>query len=138
VEIEFPIAFVVYGTPVSQRARRPSGLEEWKRRIKEAAGSTIPHPHFASEGRMSVTLYYFPDAPMQGDIDNIVKPVLDALSQYVYLDDRQVERLVVQRFDPQHELVAGSASEGVRRGFSGTPPALYVRISDDPNEESKQ
>ena len=35
---------------------------------------------------------------MTGDLDNRVKPILDALSGPVYIDDRQVDRLVVQRF----------------------------------------
>ncbi len=35
-----------------------------------------------------------------GDIDNIVKPILDALCHHIYMDDRQVQRLVVQKFEP--------------------------------------
>ena len=37
---------------------------------------------------------------MQGDIDNIVKPVLDALAQHIYIDDAQVERLVYKNSSP--------------------------------------
>ncbi len=37
---------------------------------------------------------------MQGDVDNIVKPILDALSKHIYNDDGQVERIWVQKFEP--------------------------------------
>lgn len=47
---------------------------------------------------MAVTLYVFTAAAMQADLDNIVKPVLDVFSRYIYRDDRQVERIWVQRF----------------------------------------
>lgn len=57
----------------------------------------LPEGHFASEAPISVILYYFPSAPMLGDIDNIVKPILDAMCRHIYLDDRQVERLVIQK-----------------------------------------
>ena len=81
VEIGFPIEFLVKGTPVSLQAKRPESREEWKEWVKAASATVIPQPHFASDGRMSVTLYYLPKEPMQGDVDNIVKPILDALSR---------------------------------------------------------
>ena len=87
MEIEFPIAFLVSGTPVSLQAKRPESREEWKERVKAASANAIPQPHFASDERMSVTLYYLPNEPMQGDIDNIVKPILDAMSRNVFIDD---------------------------------------------------
>jgi len=49
---------------------------------------------------MAVTLYYLPAASIPGDIDNIVKLVLDALIAQVYVDDAQIERIVVQKFEP--------------------------------------
>ena len=60
----------------------------------------MPEGHFASEGLISVTLFYFPAAEMQGDIDNIVQPILNALKQHIYVDDHQIERILVQKFEP--------------------------------------
>ena len=60
-----------------------------------ASRPVLPEGHWATTGRVAVTLFYFPEAAMQGDIDNIVKPILDALAQHIYIDDAQVERLVV-------------------------------------------
>ena len=41
---------------------------------------------------------------MQGDVNNIVKPIVDALSRHLYLDDHQVQRVVVQKFEPDNFL----------------------------------
>lgn len=37
------------------------------------------HVRPAFQGPVAATIFYFPSAAMQGDIDNIVKPILDAL-----------------------------------------------------------
>ena len=42
-------------------------------------------------------ILYFAPAPMDGDVDNIVKLILDGMLRVVYLDDRVVERVIVQK-----------------------------------------
>jgi hypothetical protein len=74
MELSFPIEFLVHGTAVSLQAKRAQSRAEWKERIKEASRTVIPQPHFASDARLAVTLFSLPDEPMEGDIDNIVKP----------------------------------------------------------------
>jgi Holliday junction resolvase RusA-like endonuclease len=96
MEISFPLEFLVHGTPVSVQTKRAQSREAWKARVKDASNSALPEQHLASEERLSVTLFYFPDAEMEGDVDNIVKYTLDGMSRHVYMDDRQVERVVVQ------------------------------------------
>ena len=137
VEIDCPIEFVVFGTPVSQRAKLPAAREAWKQRVKDSSREALPVSHFASEGRIAVTLYYFLSEPMQGDLDNILEPVLDALSRHVYVDDQQVEKLLVQRFDPEQQEpdFVRNPTEMLRQACRGERPALYVRITNDPREE---
>lgn len=38
---------------------------------------------------------------MEGDIDNIVKPIMDALIHVACMTDNDVERVVVQKFEPE-------------------------------------
>ena len=40
---------------------------------------------------LAVTIYYFTTVPMDGDIDDIVKPTMDALVFVAYLNDKDVE-----------------------------------------------
>jgi crossover junction endodeoxyribonuclease RusA len=135
MEIEFPIEFLVYGTPVSFQADRAESRTQWKDRVKAASRLAIPDFHFASDARMAVTLYYFPDGPMPGDVDNIVKLVLDALNAHIYIDDRQVERVVVQKFEPGNAFKFTSPTSAILEAVEGRKPVLYVRVSDKPFEE---
>ena len=135
MEIEFPIEFLVYGTPVSLQAKRPESRVEWKERIRDASKAVIPDFHFATDDRMSVTLFFLPEEPMEGDLDNIVKPILDALGQHIYRDDVQVERIVVQKFGPRNIFNFEQPSETFLTAIGGEKPVLYIRVSNDPEEE---
>jgi hypothetical protein len=135
MEIEFPIEFLVYGTPVSLQRKRRAAVTEWQDRIKKATAAAIPTPHYASEGRIAVTLYYLPREPMEGDIDNIVKPILDALSRHIYIDDKQVERVVVQKFEPGNIFNFARPTTTFVKALTHAKPVLFVRVSNDPFEE---
>ena len=137
MEIAFPIEFLVEGTPVSLGAKRPSTKDAWKEHVKEASFAALPQPHFASRGRISVTIYYFPARPMQGDVDNIVKLILDALCRHIYVDDRQVERIVVQKFEPGSIFEFSAPSPTLFRAMEAPRPLIYIRVSSDPFEDLK-
>jgi crossover junction endodeoxyribonuclease RusA len=135
MEIDFPIEFLVRGTPVSLQTKRGRARDEWKQRVREASTSAIPSPHFATYDKICVTIFYLPEEPMQGDIDNIIKPILDALCRHIYLDDQQVERVVVQKFEPGSEYVFSDPTVTLDEAWRTEKPVLYVRISNDPSEE---
>jgi hypothetical protein len=135
MHIVFPIEFLVPGTPVSLQAKRPESRREWKERVKSASSAVIPRPHLASDERIAVTLYYLPDERMRGDVDNIVKPVLDALSSHIYIDDAQVERVVVQKFEPGNVFDFSKPTVKFAQALGAEKPVLYVRVSTDPFEE---
>ena len=135
MELQFPIEFLVSGTPVSAQAKQSRSRDDWKRRVREASSDVLPEDHWASAGRIAATLFFFPNRPMQGDVDNIVKLVLDALATHIYLDDRQVERVVVQKFEPENVFPFAYPSARLEEALTGDKPILYVRLSDDPFEE---
>lgn len=135
MEIEFPIEFLVHGTPVSLQARRAEAKAAWRDRIRTASTDQLPSPHFSSEENIAITLYYFPVEPMQGDLDNIVKPILDALSRHVYIDDQQVERILVQKFEPDRLQPVGRLTPTLEQALEADRPVLYVRITNDLCEE---
>jgi crossover junction endodeoxyribonuclease RusA len=134
-EIEFPLELVVAGTPVSLQAKRRESLDQWKGRVVEASRIALPEGHFATDDPIAITLYYFPDSEMQGDIDNIIKPILDALGRHIYLDDRQVQRILVQKFEPGNVFSFTQPSTMRGNALERPKPALYVRLSDDPFED---
>jgi len=135
LEPEFPLEFIVLGTPVSFQSPNKKSKKEWKERVKAASRAVLPDGHWATRRRLAVTLLYFPDGPMDGDIDNIVKLVMDALNRHIYMDDKQVERLVVQKFEPDNVFGFTSPSPTLEAALRGDKPLLYVRISDRPFED---
>jgi hypothetical protein len=55
---------------------------------------------------------------MEGDLDNIVKPILDALERHIYMDDSQIHRIVVQKFELEDPFRLPSPS-----------PTLYTALN---------
>jgi crossover junction endodeoxyribonuclease RusA len=131
VEIQFPLEFIVRGTPVSLQAARPKSREAWKQRVKAASYDALPVGHFSTDAPICVTLFYFAAADMQGDVDNIVKLVLDALSRHIYNDNRQVERVWVQKFEPGRIFQFSRPSDVLSEALSGEKPLLFIRLGDD-------
>ncbi len=128
VEIEFPIEFIVEGVPVSLQAKRAKTRENWVKRVRAAAAAQLPDNHFATEHPIEVTIFNFSDAKIETDLDNVIKPIRDALSGCIYIDDSQVEELVVQRFEPGRPIVLQDPSETLleARGMMG--PRVYIKI----------
>jgi hypothetical protein len=84
---------------------------------------------------MAATLFYFPASAMDGDIDNIIKPVLDALARNIYMDDAQVERVVAQKFEPENMFDFSSPSAKLADAVNGRKPVLYIKLSNKPFED---
>jgi len=61
--------------------------------------------------------------------------VIDALSRHVHLDDSQVVRIVVQKFEPDSQFAFGSPGRVLANALTQEKPLLYVRLSDNPFEE---
>ncbi len=82
------------------------------------------------------TIFYFPPSWMVGDIDNIVKPILDGMVKIAYLDDHCIERVVVQKFEPGVPWLFASPSEALKSAIQMEKPALFVRLEDNLNWRS--
>lgn len=135
MELIFPIEFLVNGVPLSFQSARASSKDRWKEKVRAASRTALPDAHFASEAQLAATLFYFPAGAMQGDVDNIVKLVLDALIQHIYLDDAQIDRVVVQKFEPGRLFRFTMPSLRLADAMSAPKPLLYVRLSDNPFED---
>lgn len=134
VEIEWPIEVIVPGTPVSLAASARS-ISSWRERIRQATLPLLPQNHFLAQGPVQVTIYFFVDAPVRFDIDNIVKPIFDALKSLVFVDDRQVERMVVQKFEPDRLFTFAAPSGVLADAVEADGPRVYLAIRDsEPGE----
>ncbi len=84
-----PFEFSIDGPPVSLQTRRRASLEAWKGKVRrEAEAAWVSgDPPSQEEVCVRITYFYENEAP---DVDNIIKPIQDALIGLVYEDDAQV------------------------------------------------
>lgn len=131
--IPFPLEVVIEATPISAQGSS-SSRDAWKQLVAEGTRrrlSELTDWYWLEPQPLSVTIFYFPDAPMEGDIDNIVKPILDAMKTIVYHDDDVVERVLVQRFEPGLAWSFGTLAEKLAVAVDRMPPVVYIRVDSD-------
>jgi crossover junction endodeoxyribonuclease RusA len=129
----YPFEVVIEGTPVSLQASPPS-KERWKNTVAQAGlerRQEVYELGLLDHRVVAVTIYYFPVAPMEGDIDNIVKPIIDGLRTVAYLDDNLVERVVIQKFEPEVEWEFLEPTDQLARALDRNPPVVYVCVHGD-------
>jgi hypothetical protein len=135
---DLPLEFLVTGTPVSLQSANTKAREGWKALVLAAAEEEIEGDSWAFEDcRLSITLLYFPQAEMQGDVDNIAKLTIDALAPRVYLDDSLVDRVLVQRFYPENPVTFYEPSKKLLKALTTREPVLFVKIDEVRLEEVK-
>ena len=130
IELKFPIEFLVEGIPLSLQASGQS-KDAWKEEIRTAFGLVIPAHSWATESPVSVTIFYFPDGRMIGDIDNIIKPIIDAFKPRIYVDDQQVERVVAQKFESGGAARIDNPTPKLAEALDKEPPIVYIRIDNE-------
>jgi len=135
----FPFEFHLAGTPISLQGK-PASKERWKNEVADAARhrtAEIGKWTYLEPQPLALTIYYFPIAAMGGDIDNIVKPIMDALIGIVYLNDQAVERVTAQKFEPAEAWEFSKPSEQLTAALdtasaSEDPtPVVYVHVAND-------
>ncbi len=134
LEPGLPFEFLVAGTAISQQGS-PRSRAAWARSVREAARDALPEGSWLLTEPLSVTIFIFPGAALQGDIDNRVKPILDAMIGCVYRDDEMIERLVVQKFEPGGGFVFPAATALLKTALSARAPLVYIRVTNDLHED---
>ena len=133
----YPFEIVVPGTPRSlQNSNTKARWIETVRAAGQARADKMNELGFLYACPVALTIYYFPDAPMVGDVDNIVKPIQDALVDVAYCDDRNVERVIAQKFEPDPQPPEfpwsfDDPSEQLAEALEAHPPVVYIRVDDD-------
>lgn len=88
--------FIINGTPVSQQTRRRERLKQWKIYVREEAEKYwSPENTIFTDTVMVQIIYFYDDIAL--DIDNIVKPILDAIIGLVYVDDAQITDIIIKK-----------------------------------------
>ena len=112
--------FIVEGTPRSMQASS-RGREDWKGAVQSAARDAIVEAERIEFVDVSSRIFHFcfDWGDNSGDLDNIAKPILDAISGVIFFNDNQVTELVLGRTDlRRHEIFE----------IEGASPLLADRI----------
>ena len=82
-----PLEFVVVGSPMSKQTRRRKRVRVWTQHVQNFAGLRwgVEQP-FVGDVMVTIT-YLYNRRSINIDVDNIPKPILDALKGLVYSDD---------------------------------------------------
>ena len=126
-----PFDFTVKGPPLSQQARSQS-RKKWRTRVEQAARTRLPHgcSPVADEVALSIAYYYEGDAP---DVDNVIKPIQDALKGLVYKDDTQVVKAESAKVSIDGSFTIRGASAALLQAFAERDPFVHIRITWPPD-----
>ena len=128
-----PFEFAIAGSPASQQTRRRERVRVWTRRIRETAASHWDDtPPF--NGTVSVKILYIFDSTSL-DVDNIPKPILDALKGLVYVDDDQITDLICRKRRWNLPTDITSSNSLLRQFYRAHKEFIYICISEAPGHE---
>jgi hypothetical protein len=120
-----------------QRLGDAERLEAIRARIRRSIGDPRPSMTEKQVDAHFKSLFAKTAANMQGDVDNRVKPILDAMVHcvYSYSDDEIIERVVVQKFEPGRIFAFQNPSAKLVSALQAQEPMIYIRITGDVHEE---
>jgi len=92
------LSFVVIGVPVSSQGSNAS-IKRYQRVVAQEATKNVASPIEGKE-KVKVEIDWFSEGfNNKPDVDNIAKPIIDALKGIVFTDDKQVESHTVRKHD---------------------------------------
>lgn len=98
-------AMAIAERPRSQSAQKKQGYQE---RVRTQARTHLSNDMLQTDN-LYVRIIWFHGERVQGDTDNIIKPILDALNGVVYADDRQIVKCVSERVDTTKDFTLSEA-----------------------------
>lgn len=126
--------FTINGPPVSQQTRRRKRVKEWKHQVRQEAERNWPAGSTPLTGFLKLqVIYFYQDHEL--DIDNIVKPIQDALIGLIYDDDVQITDIVIRKRRLEQKLKVINSSLILEKGLSGNQEFLYIFVSESPKQE---
>ena len=89
--------------------------------------------HTLVRALMVTITYFFDSTPF--DVDNIPKPILDALKGMVFTDDSQVFDLICRKRDLNDNLQIQNPSSELSEYLSESKEVLHIIVADALNRE---
>ena len=133
----------VDGSPQTYRKNKKS-LSRYIEKVQNAVREIVPFP--IKSGRIDIEIWFQSDY-LRPDVDNIIKPILDAMNGIVYFDDKQVRSVKVTALphDDAYIISGWSKHETFERmdngaffvdiyhGLAFPGPATKIKRKETPN-----
>lgn len=131
-----PFEFVIDGPPVSQQTRRAEKRRDWISKVENEAKSHWPEDELpvASSVMVKIAYFYEENVSPKIDVDNISKPILDALKKTIFTDDTQVTDLLCQKRRLEDIRVEISSDMLLKR-LMKEGEFLFIVVQDAPDQE---
>lgn len=129
--------FIVDGPPVSQQARKRgkgNPIQDWKKTVRQEAEKYWSSEQKTATGLVMLQITYFYDSDKM-DVDNIVKPIQDAMKGLAYVDDKQVSDLLVRKRNLSGNFKAENMTSTLTKGFARGNEFLHIVVIDAPDQE---
>ena len=108
----------VHGRPVSAQTARRQALQAWKQRVRAACEEV------------------WAERPPIGDVDNLIKPIQDALQGVIYWNDRQVSDTIGNRRRIDASYVVRYMSMRLAAAFSDGRQFVHIRVYRSPRRQA--
>ena len=122
------------GPPVSQQTRRRDRLKAWKVTVRQEAEKYWASRQPPATGLVMLKITYFYDL-IAIDVDNIVKPIQDALIGLVYVDDVQITDVLVRKRDLSGNFKIENITPTLAEGFARGNEFLHIVVTNAPEQE---
>jgi hypothetical protein len=129
-----PWDFCALGVPASMQGS-PRRRNAWKTTVRAAAQLAWPAGELPLTGKVQIRITFYHDStPL--DVDNMIKPIQDALCGLVYIDDNQVSDTHGHLRDLNGAYRVRGMTAAQSGGFVSGGPFVHVRIEEpaDPQE----
>lgn len=125
---------IVWGVPLSVQASSKH-MAAWKLRVHEAAYAAIRQVHRHEFANVAVTIIQFAFDWSRGDLDNIAKPILDALCGPAYFAHQYVTQLTLRRTELGAENVeildpTPTLANALQQARDERQDFVHIRIED--------
>jgi len=131
-----PFEFTVDGPPRSQQSRRRDILQQWRRKVLDAALAAWPLDEPAVATPIQITVVFFHEGDtVRVDNDNLIKPIQDALNGHIYVDDRLITDTHVRKTPLDGAFRVRRMPRVLADAFVRGVAFVYIRIEPPPSHE---
>lgn len=128
------VEYVIVDIPVSNQATNRPALKAWQTPVRDAAAAAwaTAHPGGAlltGDLKAVIVNFHQGDEPTL-DVDNLSKPILDAMQGAVYVNDRQVRQAEFAHVRIDAPFVIVRVSKLIVEAVQAGRDFVYVRIED--------